>query len=62
MKKLFVLFGGLKTKDPVSGVVIEQAEEVKSIAMFSNSEVNFYLRKLDTLMIQPSSLVTYKVN
>ena len=61
-EKIVSIFGGLKTKDAVSAIVIEQAEEVKSIAMFSNPEVNFYLRKLDTLMIQPSSQVTYKVN
>ena len=61
-EKIVSIFGGLMTKDAVSAIVIEQAEEVKSIAMFSNPEVNFYLRKLDTLMIQPSSQVTYKVN
>ena len=61
-EKIVSIFGGIKTKDTVSAIVIEQAEEVKSIAMFSNPEVNFYLRKLDTLMIQHSSLVTYKVN
>ena len=61
-EKIVGIYGGLKTKVTVSVIVIEQAEEVKSIAMFSNPEVNFYLRKLDTLMIQPSSQVTYKVN
>ena len=61
-EKIVCIYGGLKTKDAVSAIVIEQAEEVKSIAMFSNPEVNFYLRKLDTLMIQPSSQVNYKVN
>ena len=61
-EKIVCIYGGLKTKDAISAIVIEQAEEVKSIAMFSNPEVNFYLRKLDTLMIQPSSQVTYKVN
>ena len=61
-EKIVGIYGGLKTKVTVSAIVIEQAEEVKSIAMFSNPEVNFYLRKLDTFMIQPSSQVTYKVN
>ena len=61
-KKIVCIYGGLKTKDAVRAIVIEQAEEVKSIAMFSNPEVNLYLRKLDILMIQPSSQVTYKVN
>ena len=60
--KIVGIYGGLKTKDAVSAIVIEQAEEVKSIAMFSNPEENFYLRKLETLMIHPSSQVTYKVN
>ena len=61
-EKIVGIYGGLKTKVTVSAIVIEQAEEVRSIAMFSNPEVNFYLRKLDTLMIQLTSLVTYKVN
>ncbi len=56
------MYGGFKLEYPISAVVIEQSEEVKSIAMFSNPEVKFNLRKLDTIMIQPSSLVTCKVN
>ena len=40
-EKIVSIFGGLKTKDAVSAIVIEQAEEVKSIAMFSNPEVKF---------------------
>ena len=60
-EKIVYMYGGFRKEDPSSAVVIEQAEEIKSIAMFSNQEVNFELRKLDTIMIQPSSLVTCKV-
>ncbi len=35
-EKLFVFNRGIKKEDPTSAVVIEQAEEGKSIAMFSN--------------------------
>ena len=33
------LYRGARKEDPSTAVVIEQAEEYKSIAMFSNSEV-----------------------
>ena len=61
-KKIVCIYGGLNKKDEVRSIVTEQAEEVKSIAMFSNPEVNFYLMKLDKIMIQTSSQVTYKFN
>ena len=61
-EKIVCLYRGMKKEDPSSAVVIEQAEEGKSIAMFSNTEVRPLIDELDTFMIQPSSLVTYKVN
>ena len=39
MKKIVCLNRRIKKEDPSSAVVIEQAEEGKSIAMFSNPEV-----------------------
>ena len=41
-EKIVCIYGWLEKKGPVSSVVIEQAEEVKSIAMFNNPEVDFY--------------------
>ena len=38
-EKIACLYRGIKKEDPSSAVVIEQAEEGKSIAMFSNHEV-----------------------
>ena len=38
-EKIVCLHKGIKNEYPSSAVVIEQAEEVKSIAMFSNPEV-----------------------
>ena len=38
-EKIICIYGGLKTKDAVSAIVIEQAEEVKSITMLSYPEV-----------------------
>jgi len=62
-EKIVCLYRGINKEDPSSAIVIEQAEEGKSIAMFSNPEVRpLIVRKLDKFMIQPSSLVTYKVN
>ena len=50
-----------KKEVPSSAVVIEQAEEGKSIAMFSNPEVRPLIEEARH-MIQPSSPVTYEVN
>jgi len=38
-EKIVCLYRGVKKEEPSSAVVIEQAEEGKSIAMFSNPEV-----------------------
>ena len=38
-KKIVCLYRGVKKEDPSSAIVIEQAEEGKSIAMFSNPEI-----------------------
>ena len=38
-EKIVCLYRGINKEDPSSAVVIEQAEEGKSIAMFSNPEV-----------------------
>ncbi len=38
-EKIVCIYRGVKEEDPRSALVIEQAEEVKSIAIFSNSEV-----------------------
>ena len=38
-EKIVCLFRGIKKEDPSSAVVIEQAEEGKSIAIFSKPEV-----------------------
>ena len=38
-EKIACLYRGVKKEDPSSAVVIEQAEEGKSIVMFSNLEV-----------------------
>ena len=38
-EKIVCLYRGVKEEYPISAVVIEQAEEGKSIAMFSNPEV-----------------------
>ena len=61
-EKIVCLDRGIKKEDPSTAVVIEQAEEGKLIAMFSNPEVSPLIEQLNTFMIQPSSLVTYKVN
>ena len=61
-EKILCFYRGINKEGPGSAVVIEQAEEGISIAMFSNPEVRSLLRKMDTFMIQPSSKVTYKVN
>ena len=37
--KIVCLYRGINKEDPSSAVVIEQAQEGKSIAMFSNPEV-----------------------
>ena len=55
-EKVVCIYGGLKTKDAVSAIVIEQAEEVKSIAMFSNPEVNFLFE--ETGHTYDSTLIT----
>ena len=44
-KKFVCLYRGIKKEDPSSAVVIEQAEEGKSIAMFSNPEVRPLIEK-----------------
>ena len=38
-EKIVYLYRGIKKENPTSDIVIEQAEEGKSIAMFSNPEV-----------------------
>ena len=38
-EKIVCLYRGIKKEDPSSAIVIEQAEEGKSIAMFSNPEL-----------------------
>ncbi len=38
-EKIVCLYRGINKEDPSNAVVIEQAEEGKSIAMFSNPEV-----------------------
>ena len=38
-EKIVCLYRGISKKDPSSAILIEQAEEGKSIAMFSNPEV-----------------------
>ena len=38
-EKIICLYRGVKKEDPSSSVVIEQSDEGKSIAMFSNPEV-----------------------
>ena len=60
-EKIVCLYGGINKEDPSSAVVIEQAEEGKSIAMFSNPEVRPLIEEARH-MIQPSSPVTYEVN
>ena len=39
LEKIFCLYKGIKKEDQSNAVVIEQAEEGNSIAMFSNPEV-----------------------
>ena len=48
------MYRGFKAEDPGSEIYIEPAEEVKTIAIISNPEVNFYQRELDIIMIQHS--------
>ena len=61
-EKIVCLYRGIKKEDPSSEVVMEQAEEGKSIAIFSNPEVRPLIEEDVHIMIQSSSLVTYKVN
>ena len=58
MKKIVYLYRGIKIDDQIREVIIEQSEEGKSIAMFSNLEVKPLIKKLAIFIIQPSSLVT----
>ncbi len=44
-EKIICLYRGIKKKEPSSAVFIEQAEEGKSIAMFSNPEVRPLIEK-----------------
>ena len=44
-EKIVCLYRGINKEDPSSAVVIEQAEEGKSIAMFSNPEVRPLIEK-----------------
>ena len=44
-EKIVCLYRGVRKEYPSSAVVIEQAEEGKSIAMFSNSEVRPFIEE-----------------
>ena len=57
-EKIVCIYRCVKIDDQISAVVIEQSEEGKSIAMFSNPEVRPLIEKLSIFIIQPSSLVT----
>ena len=46
----------------VQSSVMEQSYESESFEMFFKPEVRLLIEELDKFMIQPSSLVTYKVN
>ena len=61
-EKIICLYRGVKKGDLSSAVVIEQAEEGKSIAMYSNPEVRPLIEEVRHIYNHPSSLVTYKVN
>jgi hypothetical protein len=60
-EKIVCLYRGINKDDSSSALVIEKAEEGKSIAMFSNPEVRPLIEEARH-MIQPSSPVTYEVN
>ena len=55
-EKIACLYRGINKEDPSSAVVIEQAEEGKSIAMFSNHEVRPLIEKAGH--IYDSTLIT----
>ena len=61
-RKIVYLYRGGKEEDTSSAVVIEQAEEGKSIAMFSNPEVRPLIEEAGHIYDSTSSLVTYKIN
>ena len=61
-EKIVCLYRGVEKEDPSRAVVIEQAEKDKSIAMFSNPVVEPLIEEAGHILIQTSSLVTYKVN
>ena len=44
-EKILCLYRGIKKEDPNSAVVIEEAEEGKSIAIFSNLEVRPFIEE-----------------
>ena len=61
-EKIICLYRGIKKWNPSSAVVIEQAEEGNSIAMFSNPEVRPLIEEAGHIYDSTSSLVTYKIN
>ena len=61
-RKIFCLCRGIKKEDPSSDVLIEQAEEGKSIATFSNSEVRPLIEKAVHIYDSTVITITYKVN
>ena len=55
-QKIVCLYRGINKEDPSSAVVIEQAEEGKSIAMFSNPEVRALI--YEDVHIYDSTIIT----
>ena len=60
-EKIICLYRDIKKEYRCTANLLEQAEESKSITMFSNHEGRPLIKKSASFMIQPSSLVTQKL-
>ena len=60
-EKIICLYRDIKKEYRCTANLLEQAEESKSIIMFSNHEGRPLIKEFGFILIQPSSLVTQKL-
>ena len=60
-EKIICLYRDIKKEYRCTANLLEQAEDSKSITMFSNHEGRTLIKEVGLFKIQPSSLITQKL-